>query len=277
MPVQCRPSRPLLRVRSSTDLISSIEGLDGWRHLSLDDVGSTNTVAFERASQGDAGRLWITARSQNAGKARRGRHWVSEPGNLYASLLLLNPAPADALATLPLVVSLALHKAIGKLCPDLSDVLKIKWPNDILLDGKKLSGILLEAANDKHGRLAVVIGMGINCTHFPDSPLYPSTSLGAEGHNVTPEQLFEQLAKSMAEELRIWSAGAGFSIIRREWLERAKGLGERIIARFPDEEIEGRFLDLDDNGFLQLEEDTGQVRHISAADIFFGNSPPIGA
>ena len=239
-------------------------------------MGSTNVYAFEQAANGDAGKLWITARSQNAGKARRDRHWVSEPGNLYASLLLIDPAPSAALATLPLLASLALHKAIEKAWPDHGKDLKIKWPNDLLLEGKKLSGILLEAAHDKDGRLAVVIGMGINCAHFPDNPLYPATSLKTQGLDIEPQQLFTHLAESMAQELRIWSSGAGFSIIRREWLDRAKGIGERIVARFPDSEVEGRFLDLDENGFLQLREDSGVVRQISAADIFFGNSTPTG-
>jgi len=258
-------------------LIAPIPDLSGWRHLSLDDVGSTNVVALENANIGDPGKLWVTARSQSAGKARRGRQWVSEPGNLYASLLLIEPASSDALATLPLVASLALHKAIAGLVPELGAGLKIKWPNDVLLNGKKLSGILLEAAPDKHGRLAVIIGMGVNCAHFPDNPLYPATSLLAEGHTVTSDDLFQKLAASMAQELRIWSQGAGFSITRREWLDRAHGQGQMITARFPDSEIHGRFIDLDENGFLLLEEKGGSLRQISAADIFFGNSTPNGA
>ena len=113
--------------------------------MALVDVGSTNAVALEQAVKGDKGPLWITAESQSAGRARRGRAWVSEPGNLYASLLLIDPAPQDQLATLPLVISLALHVALVAARPELEKRLKIKWPNDLLLDGKKLSGILLEA------------------------------------------------------------------------------------------------------------------------------------
>ena len=121
--------------------IIGIDGLAGWRHLKLDDVGSTNAEAMQLAGEGDNGRIWVTAKSQSAGRARRGRSWDSEPGNLYASLLLVEPAPVEQMATLPLVVSLALHTAVVEACPELSERLKIKWPNDLLLDGKKLSGI----------------------------------------------------------------------------------------------------------------------------------------
>ncbi|MCJ8308523.1 MAG: biotin--[acetyl-CoA-carboxylase] ligase [Rhizobiaceae bacterium] len=249
----------------------SIEGLTGWRHLALGDVGSTNAVALEQAVGGDPGQLWITAESQSAGRARRGRSWVSEPGNLYASLLLLDPAPQDKLATLPLVISLALHLALVEARPELGARLKIKWPNDLLLDGKKLSGILLEAQPDGHGRLAVIIGCGINCQHFPDNPLYPATSLAASGIALEPAELFSHLAREMARTLRIWAEGQGIAIIRRDWLDRCHGIGQEIVARFPDREISGKFVDLDDNGLLLLCDNKGQIHTISAADIFFGN------
>ena len=257
--------------------ISSIDGLTGWRHLALVDVGSTNAEALKLASEGDAGRLWVTAEKQLAGRARRGRSWVSERGNLYASLLLIDPADADALAGLPLVVSLALHEAVIAACPDAQGRLKIKWPNDLLLDGKKLSGILLEAQSDSFNRTAVVIGCGINCQHFPDNPLYPATSLAESGLDVTPEKLFKELAHTMASQLRVWAQGRGFSIVRRDWLDRCHGLGQDIVARFNDSEIAGKFVDLDGDGLLLLCDNKGQIHKISAADIFFGNSGALGA
>ncbi|MEP0941591.1 MAG: biotin--[acetyl-CoA-carboxylase] ligase [Rhizobiaceae bacterium] len=251
--------------------IRPINDLGGWRHMPLDQVGSTNAVALDLATNRDAGQLWVTAKSQSAGRARRGRSWVSEPGNLYASLLLVDPAPQDQLATLPLVISVALHLALVEARPELADRLKIKWPNDLLLDGKKLSGILLEAQPDGHGRLAVIIGCGINCRHFPDNPLYPATSLTARGVELEPEELFDHLAREMARTLRIWAQGRGISIIRRDWLDRCQGLGLEIVARFPDHEIAGKFVDLDERGLLLLCDNKGQIHTISAADIFFGN------
>ena len=257
--------------------ISSLAGLTGWRHLALDQVGSTNAEAMKLATDGDPGQVWVTAKQQLAGRARRGRSWVSEPGNLYASLLLVNPAEGDAMATLPLVVSLALYEAVIETCPQAEGRLKIKWPNDLLLDGKKLSGILLEAQPDTYGRTAVVIGCGVNCRHYPDNPLYPATSLLESGLDVEPEKLFIRLAGSMARQLRVWARGQGFSIIRRDWLDRCHGLGQDVVARFSDGEITGKFVDLDQEGLLLLCDNKGQIHRISAADIFFGNSGTLGA
>ena len=251
--------------------ILPIDGLNGWRHLALGDVGSTNAIALELATKRDAGQVWVTAESQSVGRARRGRSWVSEPGNLYASLLLVDPVPQNQLATLPLVISLALHVALVEARPELAERLKIKWPNDLLLDGKKLSGILLEVQPDGHGRLAVIIGCGTNCQHFPDNPLYPATSLAASGLELEPTELFDYLAREMARALRIWAQGQGIAIIRRDWLDRCHGLGQEIVARFPDHEISGKFVDLDARGLLLLCDTKGQIHTISAADIFFGN------
>ena len=240
-------------------------------------MGSTNSEALEHAKAGDVGQLWISATEQISGKGRRGREWVSKPGNLYASVLLIDPCDSQSLTSLPLVASLALHKALVTLKPELEPGLKIKWPNDILLHGKKLSGILLEATRDPQNRLAVVIGFGVNCQHFPENPLYPATSLARHGADISPSELFPHLARAMAAELRIWAGGNGFSILRGEWLERSIGRGDKITARFPDHEISGIFVDIDADGFLLLQDENQIVQQISAADIFFGNSDTSGA
>ena len=257
------------------DNIRSIPGLDGWRYCHFDSVGSTNTIASELAHDGDPGQVWITAGEQTAGKARRGRGWVSKPGNLYASLLLIDPAPAEQLGTLPLVASLALHRAVCDVVaggrPDIAAAITIKWPNDILFDGKKLSGILLEAAYDTHGRLIVVLGFGVNCNHFPDNPLYPATSLADRGFNVSAEELFFALSRRLATELTLWAQGAGFHLCRSEWLERASGRGKKIIARLSDRNIEGYFETVDESGLMILRQDDGTRCEISSADIFFGD------
>ncbi len=257
--------------------MSSIVGLDGWRHTHLDYIDSTNAEAMRLATEGDAGQLWITASEQTAGKARRGRGWVSKPGNLYASLLLFDVASPEVISNLPLVTAVALHRAILDGAPVREDQLRIKWPNDLLLDGKKLSGILLESTLDPAGRQAIVIGCGVNCSHFPDNPLYPATSLQAEGIVLQPEILFLKLAQHMAEMLAAWDRGNGFATIRRDWLARAKGVGEPLTARFEDGEITGIFRDMDEDGRLVLVADDGTEHRISAADIFFGNIRGLGA
>ncbi len=245
--------------------------------MELNQVGSTNVVALEQALLGDAGRLWITATEQTAGKGRRGRTWDSLEGNLFASLLLIDPSPSAALATLPLVASLALYKGLVTARPKLSEQLKIKWPNDLLLGGNKISGILLEASRTTQGRLSVVIGLGVNCSYSPESPLYPATSLKEFGCPITGEELFPHVARAMADELRVWASGSGFAIIRKEWLERAMGIGTQITARFSDHEMVGKFIDINADGLLLLEDENNIQHKISAADIFFGNSNSIGA
>ena len=134
----------------------------GVRLIERDTVGSTNTEALALAQAGERGPLWITARRQNAGRGRRGRVWVSEPGNLYASLLLSDPSPPDRAAELSFVAALAVHDAVTSLIARAPARLSLKWPNDLLFDGKKFAGILIEGEGP-----AVVIGVGVNCAHHP--------------------------------------------------------------------------------------------------------------
>ena len=113
--------------------------------------------------------MWITAARQTAGRGRRGNAWVSEPGNLYASLLLTDAAPAAHLPELCFVVALAVRDALGSVAPELLSRLKLKWPNDLLLDGAKLAGILIEAES-VGGKTITAAGIGVNCVHHPDRP-----------------------------------------------------------------------------------------------------------
>ncbi len=241
-----------------------------YRLLALDVVDSTNAECMRRAIAGDLGNLWVTAATQQAGKARRGRLWVSEAGNLYASLLLNYPTSEQDVSTLPFVASLAVANAIRSCAHDDLADLAIKWPNDVLLGGRKISGILLEATMLANGNKAVVIGCGINCGHSPDTALYPTTSLVDQGINTGPEELFHHLNDAMHQALSQWDQGRGFGAIRSAWVNRATGIGSSIIARFDDHQEEGTFLDIDERGHLLLETADG-IKTISAADIFFQN------
>src|SRR5262245_57801913 len=113
----------------NADIVAAVPGA---RIVTLDTVGSTNAEAFARARAGERGPLWIVARRQTDGRGRRGRRWISEPGNLYASLLLVDPAPSSRAAELSLVAGLALHDALVECSPGLAPRLKLKWPNDVL-------------------------------------------------------------------------------------------------------------------------------------------------
>lgn len=248
-----------------------IAGLPNWRHLAVDRVDSTNSEALRLAVAGEPDGLWITARSQSAGRGRRGRIWASEPGNLHASLLLVDPAPAPALANLPLVAALAAWRALRQILERVPAALSIKWPNDILVDGAKISGVLLESTAVPGGRMAVVIGWGINCAHHPETAMYPATNLAACGFSVTPEEMFLRLAAATAASLAEWNRGAGFGETRLAWRRAAHGLGQQVELQLPEGPVAGWFEDIDPEGHLCLRQPDGVVRRIFAGDLFFRN------
>ena len=243
--------------------------LDTFRHIALDDVGSTNSVCLEHAHAGDSGRLWVTARRQLGGRGRRGRVWVSEAGNLYASLLLVDAAPQAALASLPLVVALALHRAISAEMPFAGDRIRIKWPNDILVDGAKVSGILIEAEALPDGRGAVVIGCGVNIAHKPDNPLYPATSLSEAGASTSPDALFARLMVELAHALDVWQAGEGIDDIVSSWKVLVHGIGQPISVNLPDRSLSGIFFGIEKDGLLAIRLDSGETLRIASGDVFF--------
>lgn len=252
-----------------------IAGVAGYRRLALGSVGSTNDEAFAQARCGDPGKLWVTATRQTAGRARRGRNWVSEPGNLYASLLLIDPAPMPQLATLPLVAALAVYRALKPLVTGSGKTIAIKWPNDILLDGAKINGILLESQSLGNGTTGVVAGCGINCKNHPEEALYPTTSLAEAGIDVTPDQVFAGLAKEMAGLLAQWDRGGAFTAIRRQWIDAAAGIGDPIKVNLADGCLEGLFEDIDADGCLSVRLPDGNTERVSAGDLFFSNGSGI--
>jgi BirA family transcriptional regulator, biotin operon repressor / biotin---[acetyl-CoA-carboxylase] ligase len=238
------------------------------RLVSLDSVGSTNAEAFVRARAGECGPLWITARRQTAGRGRRGRTWVSEPGNLYASLLLTDPAPPPRAAELSLVAALAVHDALIECAAMLGPSLKLKWPNDVVCDRAKLAGILVEGESLPGRPRAVVIGIGVNCAHHPAEAAYPATNLAAAGALVTPEGLAHALIATMAQRIGEWDRGENFAAIRAAWLKRAAGLGAPARVRLPEREVDGVAETLDEAGRLVLRLADGSRERIAAGEMF---------
>jgi BirA family biotin operon repressor/biotin-[acetyl-CoA-carboxylase] ligase len=232
--------------------------------IACDTVGSTNAEALVRARAGERGPLWITARTQTAGRGRRGRTWVSEAGNLYASLLLTDPAPPERAAQLSFVAALATHDAIAACVPALASRLAFKWPNDILLDRAKAAGILIEAEGARP--LTVAVGIGVNCRHHPEATEFPATDLAAAGAGVATEPLFTALSGAMVERLRQWEES--FAGIRAAWLARAGGLGAELTARLGARELTGRFEALDEAGRLLLRLPDGSLEPIAAGEVF---------
>lgn len=235
------------------------------QHIELD---STNGEALARAREGDEGRLWIVANTQTKGRGRNGRAWFSPPGNLYASLLLLGPAPPHKAAELGFVAGVAVAQSLREILRG-DQRIKIKWPNDVLHDGAKLCGILLESAMLPDNRLACVVGIGVNCrTHPKDTP-YPATDLlMITGRPTAPETVFEELSASMVHWLAVWAAGTDFDSIRAEWLSLAAGLGARIRVSLPSRTVEGTFHTIDAAGRLIVMQGA-RPQTVDAGDVFF--------
>jgi BirA family biotin operon repressor/biotin-[acetyl-CoA-carboxylase] ligase len=239
----------------------------GYRLLSYESIGSTNTTALDLGRAGEAGPVWITARRQTAGRGRRGHEWISPPGNLCATLLLIDPAPGERAAELSFVTALALHDALIDRTPLLRDRLTLKWPNDVLCGGEKLSGILIESEIVGRG-LAVAIGIGVNCRHHPPRTAYPATDCRAAGADMTAEDLLEALTAAMPRRLAQWRRDDGFKGVCADWLAHAEGVGGEMRVRLPDREIFGRFEALDEHGRLLLRLADGRLQAITAGDVF---------
>lgn len=242
----------------------------GFRHLHLDITGSTNVEALAR---GQEDRLWVTAREQSAGRGRRGRAWSSPAGNLYASVVLADPAEPRRAADLCFVAALAASDAIIATAPRAATAMTLKWPNDILINGAKVVGILVEGAH-AGDCFSAVIGWGVNIASHPDHTPYPATHLAATDTALNVDIYFAALSDAFAKRLELWQRGAGFAEIRKAWLARAAGLGRRIVVRLPSGDIEGVFEALDSEGALILLDDAGQRRPVSAGEIFFPGLVP---
>ncbi|KQT82742.1 biotin--[acetyl-CoA-carboxylase] ligase [Aurantimonas sp. Leaf443] len=238
------------------------------RRLTLDVATSTNEVALEAGRAGDPGPLWVTARRQSGGRGRRGRAWVSEEGNLYASLMLVDPASMADIANLPLVAALGVRNAVARLVPNGETRVAVKWPNDVLIDGAKAVGILLES--DVSGPApVVVIGCGINVAFVPADLPYRASGIVDAGGGADLETVFAALASSMDEALALFARGAGFAQVRAAWLSHAVGLGRPCRVNLAETSVDGRFEGLDERGRLILTMKDGARRTISAGDLFF--------
>lgn len=240
----------------------------GVRLEALASVGSTNKEARLRAQRGAAAPLWITAVTQTQGRGRMDRAWASPPGNLYASLLLREPAPPERAPELGFVAAVALREAVLAETGVLASQLAFKWPNDLLLAGRKCAGILIEGDVDVNGGVSAIIGFGVNCASHPAETAYPATDLAAHGAAVPPGRLFRALSAAMCRRLARWDRGRGFSAILDDWLAAASGVGEEITVRNGSGEKHGRFVGLDSSGRLVLQRTEGGIEKISAGDVF---------
>ena len=236
-----------------------------FHRIALGDVGSTNDEARQRLEMLGDGPYVVTGARQLSGRGRRGRAWVSPEGNVYASFALRPDAPLSRFPELSFVAALAVSDAAIEVVPDGTRV-RCKWPNDVLVDGAKVSGILLETAATPQGQ-AVIVGIGVNVISKPADTPYPATALAEYDAAIRADTVFEALSRALARRISQWEAG-GFPAVRADWMARADALNEQVIARLSDREVRGRFVDLDEDGALLLETGAGDMVRIAAGDIF---------
>jgi BirA family biotin operon repressor/biotin-[acetyl-CoA-carboxylase] ligase len=239
----------------------------GFRLLRYDRLGSSNDEAKRLAREGAAPWTTVWAVAQSGGRGRRGRSWVSSPGNLFVSFVVRAERPPAVAAQLGFVAALAVGEAVGAHVPSRAAI-SCKWPNDVLLDGGKIAGILLESETSAGGGLDwLVIGVGVNIVDHPADAAYKATSLRAAGAG---EVDAASLLESLAARLHIWFGrwlNEGFASVRQTWLDRATGLDEAVTVRLEGDTLAGRFAGLDEDGALLLETASG-TRRITAGDVF---------
>ena len=240
----------------------------GYRLLCYDSIGSTNDEAKHLARDGAEEGALVWAREQTAGRGRRGRGWVSPRGNLYLSLVLRPDCPAGRAAQLGFVAALAVGDALRAILPRI-ERLTYKWPNDVLIDGRKIAGVLLESETVGSEKLSfIVVGVGVNLTLSPHGMEFPATSIMEEGlGEVMPEVMLEQFAAHFRSWNTRWRA-EGFAPVRAAWLAVAAIVrGEPIRVRLESRTLCGRLLDLDHEGNLLLDY-AGECRRIAAGEVF---------
>lgn len=225
------------------------------------ETGSTNADLLDLARHGAEEGLWLRAERQTAGRGRQGRPWDSPPGNFYGSTLVRLRSGDPQAATLGFVAAVALIETVFLVMGQ--GTAQLKWPNDVLIGRAKLSGVLLERADD-----AVVVGIGVNLAHHPDLPDRPTTSLTAHDVSIAPALFADRLAESFAHWLARWRT-EGFGVVRTHWLQLAHPLGSALTLRLPGgEALDGLFDGLDAQGALILHLASGERRVIHAADVF---------
>jgi len=258
----------------------------GYRLKGFDSVGSTNTEALAAAAAGDPGGVWFTTLEQTAGRGRRGRAWESARGNLAASLLIVPDADPAIAATLGFVAGVALNNALSRVLPggivklgiDGADGesdgraarIALKWPNDVLADGAKLAGILLEATKLPDGRHGVVIGVGVNVVAAPAGLPYPAVSLADLGVARDAPDVFEALSDAWVESFSLWRDGQGVADVLAHWRAAAAGIGAPVAVSRADGVVRGIFETIDAAGRLIIRADDKSLIAITAGDVHFG-------
>ena len=236
----------------------------GYRRIAFDRVASTNDEARRFAEAGAAEGLVVTGEIQTAGRGRQGRTWVSPHGNLYASFLLHPPVKPARAGELGFGIALAVAETVDRLAP--GHAARCKWPNDVLVGGQKIAGILLESRGTPETLDWLIAGTGVNVSESPDNTAWPATNIAALGGSASVEQALETLTARLDHWYRRWLA-AGFAPLRDAWLARAHALGETLKLKRNGDEREGKFVGLDPSGAMVLELAGGRRETISYGEV----------
>ncbi len=239
--------------------------------VAFDEIDSTNAEARRRGDAAERGPMWITALRQSAGRGRRGRHWETGQGNLAATYFFTTDQSAGEIAQHSFIAALAVADLASRYAPASS--VSVKWPNDVLIAGRKTAGILIESSGRTGGGFWVAIGIGVNLAHPPSDAMFPATAFSEHmtAPPPSPMEALETLSDSF-ERWRLFWRRAGFPAIAEAWTKRAHGLGKTCTARLPNETVEGIAEGIDSDGALRLRVAAGQVRRITAGDVFFGSA-----
>ena len=242
--------------------------LNDYHLLSFDSLDSTNEEAKRLAKGGGCHGAVIWARQQTQGRGRLGRSWVSSEGNLFVSVLLQPEKPLRDLAQLSFVTAVSAIEALEALLQG-DNRLQCKWPNDILLNDKKIGGILLESFQaGESTKPWVVIGVGINVDTYPPRTEFPATCLKDAGVElVSAKIILSRFIHHFIERYNEWNV-KGFTSVRKKWSDLAWGLEQRLCARLPDKNIEGTCMGIDAQGSLILKLDNGKKHQVHAGDVF---------
>jgi len=229
-----------------------------------DSLDSTNEEAKRLAASSSFTPQWVAARRQTAGRGRLGRDWASPQGNLFATALFEVPGGIIQALRLPFAAALAVHDTVSAY--GVGAGLALKWPNDVRHQGAKISGILVESGSLKD-RLWVAVGIGINLAHVPEGVQQEATSLADlyQGPMPSPEVVLEALADAFAH--RVEQAWSDFDTTRSDWCARAEGRDGLVRANIGDEQVEGRFAGLAEDGGLIIDLPGGGQRTIRAGDV----------
>ena len=239
----------------------------------LAEVDSTNAEARRRAERGETAPVWIVARRQTAGRGRRGREWITQDGNLAATLLTTTDLPAAEAAQITFVAALAVVDLLDVFTP--SCLVSIKWPNDVMIDGIKASGILVESGPAASG-LWLAVGIGVHLAQAPSGLERPAAAVTSRlradfGGPPPVEAAAEILAEAFADWMERWRT-LGFQVVLDAWSQRAAGLNGPCTARLGHETVSGVADGVAADGALRLRTADGSLRLISAGDVFFGEA-----